>query len=77
MTYDARLGGMNEDGYQGPRSEAPLTDREAEIAGLIDAITRAEEAAQDAEDNERVVAASKHRARARELKAKLEFLRAS
>lgn len=65
---------MNDDGYQGVQSSEPLTAREMEIAGLLDAIQRAEEAAQDAEDCERYDRASKHRARARGFKAQLAAL---
>lgn len=65
----------NDDGYQGVQSSAPLTEREMEIAGLLDAIQRAEEAAQNAEDREKLAVASKHRAKARELTAQLNAMR--
>lgn len=64
-----------DDGYQGVQTAPQLTERETEIAGLLDAITRAEEQAQEAEDREQLTRASKFRAKARELTAQLAKLR--
>jgi len=52
------------------------TERDNEIAGLMFAIAAAEEQAQDAEDMELIGRASKFRAKARELKARLATLAA-
>lgn len=68
---------MNDNGYLGVTDQTtqPLTTREIEISGLLDAIMRAEDAAQNAEDCERYSAASKHRAASSALRTQLEALR--
>lgn len=54
--------------------DTKMSNQTSDIAGLQFAIANEEGAAQNAEDNEQLARASKHRAKARELKTQLEEL---
>lgn len=64
-----------DDGYQGIQDASTLTPEQDEMAALVFKIADLENAAQDAEDREQLGRASKLRAQARALNARLVSLR--
>ncbi len=64
-----------DDGYQGIQDASTLTPEQDEAAALVFKIADIESAAQDAEDREQLGRASKLRAQARSLNARLANLR--
>jgi protein-arginine kinase activator protein McsA len=70
------IGSMGQDdGYQGPRGESKLSEKDEEMANLSFQIARLEDQAQNAEDREQLSKASTIRSRIRPLVARLNDLK--